>query len=289
MLPNYGSNDGALFFKLNDQDFRDFRPQLQVFSYTLDKHTDIELNDFQGEDLFWLGFAQNIGNQNKIKQEVGVFSYPVGGFYIARDNDSMTYIRCGKHKDRPAQADNLHLDIWYKGFNIFRDNGSYLYNSEPELLRFFMGTQSHNTIVLDDFDQMLKGPRFIWYDWSQAIKADIKEFANQYEFSGSISAFKYLGKEIQHKRKILKSKDIPKWIIEDEIIGTEKYNMNQLWHFNPEVENMIRIEAKDVFGKKLTKQVKEGWYSSYYGIKDATNYWIFSTDKRKIITEIEIV
>ena len=32
-LPNYGSNDGALFFKLNDSDYRDYRPQLDALHY----------------------------------------------------------------------------------------------------------------------------------------------------------------------------------------------------------------------------------------------------------------
>jgi hypothetical protein len=288
MLPNYGSNDGALFFKLNDQDFRDFRPQLQALSYSLNEQTIIDLKDFHGEDLFWLGLLQNGAGQDYIKQGNGIFSYPVGGFYIMRDNDSMTYIRCGKHKDRPAHADNLHVDIWYKGINVFRDSGSYLYNSKPELLKFFMGTQSHNTVILDDFDQMLKGPRFIWFDWSQSINAELEESEKQFEFIGSVSAFRYREKGIQHRRKVTKQKDIARWIIEDEIIGTEKYIMKQLWHFNPQVVGLIHIKATDEDKSPLVRQSNEGWHSSYYGVKEKTNYWSFSTNKRKIITEIAI-
>lgn len=288
MLPNYGSNDGALFFKLNDEDFRDFRPQLQALSYALDDQNILYFTNLQSEDLYWLGYSPKIDTKIQEKIKNGVFSYPIGGFYIARENDSMTYIRCGRHTDRPAQADNLHLDIWFRGINFFRDNGTFMYNSKPGLLRFFMGTQSHNTIMLDNYDQMLKGPRFVWFDWSQSLNADFKEFDKHFEFNGSISAFKHLGKSIQHRRKIIKLKDIPKWIIEDEIIGTEKYTINQLWHFNPQVEKLIHIKAKDGLGKELTKLVNEGWYSSYYGVKEKTNYWSFSTNKRKIITEIEI-
>ena len=39
-LPNYGSNDGALFFKLNSIDYRDYRPQLQPLAYILGKEKD---------------------------------------------------------------------------------------------------------------------------------------------------------------------------------------------------------------------------------------------------------
>ena len=30
-LPNYGANDGALFFKLNDAEYSDYRPSLKRF------------------------------------------------------------------------------------------------------------------------------------------------------------------------------------------------------------------------------------------------------------------
>jgi hypothetical protein len=288
LLPNYGSNDGALFFKLNDQNFRDYRPQLQALSFSLDKNNVLDLKDYNCEDLFWIGFDKNILGHTIKKQENGIFKYPVGGFYICRDADSMTYIRCGKHKNRPAHADNLHLDLWYKGINVFRDNGSYMYNSKLDLLKYFMGTQSHNTVMLDDFDQMLKGPRFVWLYWSQSLNGDLTESENQFEFSGSVSAFRYLGKKIQHRRRVMKPKGIARWIIEDEIINTNKCTMNQLWHFNPVISDKISIKAKDINGKQLAKEVKDGWHSSYYGTKEATNYWMFSTDTKQIITEIVI-
>src|SRR6202008_329474 len=41
-LPNYGANDGALFFKLSTAHFRDYRPQLQALAATLGM--DIGLN-----------------------------------------------------------------------------------------------------------------------------------------------------------------------------------------------------------------------------------------------------
>lgn len=287
MLPNYGANDGALFFKLNNQDFRDYRPQLQALSYALHLKPEDNFGGFISEDLFWLGLVPDIPQFDKIQKST-VSSYPVGGYYIFHDNDSMTYIRCGNHKDRPSQADNLHLDIWHKGINLLRDNGSYLYNSEPEVVRYFMGTRSHNTVMLNDFDQMLKGPRFIWFDWSQCIDSSLTESENQFEFQGSISAFKYLRKKIQHKRNVTKTKGIPRWLIEDEIIGNKEYEMNQLWHINPSSQNSITMEAYDETGNPLERKSMKGWYSSYYGLKEITEYYVYSTRGKKISTLIEI-
>ncbi len=156
-------------------------------------------------------------------------------------------------------------------------------------MKYFMGTRSHNTVMLEDFDQMLKGPRFTWFNWSQACDAVLKEFDDRFEFEGTIVAFSYLSKSIMHNRKIIKIKDVPKWIVEDDLTGTEKYMKHQLWHFNPMKENFIHIKACDAEGKSLTREVKEGWNSPYYGVKERSGYWQYSTAESKIITEIEIL
>jgi hypothetical protein len=38
----------------------------------------------------------------------------------------------------------------------------------------------------------------------------------------------------------------------------------------------------------LEKKIIKGWYSSYYGVKEKSEYYIYTTVKRKIITQIEI-
>jgi hypothetical protein len=287
-LPNYGSNDGALFFKMNDNEYRDFRPQIQTLCYLLGQQINFDFKDFIAEDLSWFGIVPEVTKIAEDLKEDKCYLYTDGGFYIIQEKDSKTYIRCGKHKDRPAQADNLHLDIWYNGINYFRDNGSYKYNAEKEIVKFFMGTRSHNTIMLDDYDQMYKGDRFIWFNWTQATNVSLNEFKDRFEFEGTIAAFGYLRKKIFHKRKVIKYKENPKWIIEDEVTGTKKYVMHQLWHINPEVSDSILINAIDIVGKPIIKEVKEGWYSSYYGVKEKTDYWQYSSDYHKITTEIEI-
>lgn len=102
------------------------------------------------------------------------------------------------------------------------DGGSYKYNTTEKLLRYFMGTESHNTIMLEGHDQMLKGDRFIWYNWSQAEWSSLKETEDTYIFEGKVSCFTYLNKEIKHSRKIVKWKNTCKWEIEDCIDGNPK-------------------------------------------------------------------
>jgi hypothetical protein len=286
-LPNYGSNDGALFFKLNNNDYRDYRPQLQSLAYILGKENEYNFGDFYAEDLFWYGINP-MGMEATVNQrKVAISSYPSGGFYIAKDEDSMTYIRCGSHIDRPAQADNLHLDIWYKGNNLFRDGGTYKYNTEPKFLNYFMGTSSHNSVMLDNYNQMLKGPRFVWYNWTQAEYADIKEYEDRIEFIGIISAFTFIKPGIKQKRKFIKYKKRAEWLIEDEIIGLySDLSLNQIWHPNPAFMDKIKIFSFLENGEPIAPILKKGWYSSYYGVKESENYIVMSTKQRKIRTKI---
>ncbi len=192
-LPNYGANDGALFFKLNDNEYRDYRPQLNALAGA----SEIDLAfDSGNEDIHWYAIENEV--LNKWTPKNGTHSFNVGGYYIIREANTLTFIRCGNHKDRPSQADNLHLDVWHNGENILLDAGSYKYNTDNETLKYFMGTASHNTVMLDDYDQMKKGSRFIWYNWTQCKNASLDENEKSFHFKGIISAFEHVGKEILH-------------------------------------------------------------------------------------------
>jgi hypothetical protein len=276
-LPNYGANDGALFFKLNDSDYRDYRPSLNALAKSL--KIDLCLHDT--EDELWYGIDSR--PINTWIPSFGVHSFNKSGYYIFREDDTLTFIRCGNHKDRPLQADNLHLDIWYKGENILFDGGSYKYNTTPELLNYFMGTASHNTVMLNEYNQMKKGTRFVWYHWSQSIFSKSSETEDSYIFEGEIAAFTYLDKSIRHKRKITKLKNKPEWIVEDFIInkpaGTK---MKQLFH--PIALNTFSFRSIDQTGEEVKPIIKKGYQSKYYGTKVDKQYLSFDSDSNFIKT-----
>ena len=282
-LPNYGANDGALFFPLNNNDFRDYRPQLQALSAVLQNGM-IENNN---EDQCWYGINQH--QTSSLIPQQGMLSYPVGGFYLLRENDAFSFIRCGNHKDRPSQADNLHLDIWINGSNILGDAGSYKYNTDEESQRYFFGSASHNTVMLGDNDQMKKGGRFIWYYWTQAIKAGWIEYDNHYEFKGMINAFQQLNPNIIHTRTVKKYKAQWKWEVTDEVDHNTSLPVKQLWHPMPLGDLKIIFTAFDKADNQLQVKKTKGWLSPKYGIKQESEMLVFSTNTKKIRTVIEII
>lgn len=262
-LPNYGANDGALFFPLTDTDFRDYRPQLNTLHYILTGGELFCCKEVQ-EDLLWvLNNRNTVHNFKQLKQELGTISFDHGGYYICRTENTFTFIRCGSHKDRPSHADNLHIDVWVKGENILRDSGSYKYNTDKVIVDCLTGTRGHNTVLVNNMSQMLKGSRFIWFYWSQCLASKWTEDKNYFIFNGSISAFRYLNKEAVHNRQVKISKCGTHWLIKDDVLHLDSYRKKQVWHPNSE-ELLICSENNtptkfysynsDYYGQLLTKE-----------------------------------
>jgi len=280
-LPNYGANDGALFFKLNDNHYRDYRPQLEALSTVLG----LRWKYGAFEDVYWYGM-QPANSPEAVEITKGASAFNNGGYYLFRQENSLSFIRCGNHHDRPSQADNLHLDIWYKGINLLHDAGSYKYNTDEKTIRYFMGTRSHNTVMLDGYDQMQKGPRFIWYQWSQCESIKTEENEDVFIFEGTINAFQHISKNITHTRKIVIYKNKPVWEINDIINGKpEGLKLNQLWHTcYPE---MLNFETSAASGK-ITSEIHEGYYSAFYGKKEVCTELVFSNEGNSLKTIISI-
>lgn len=273
-LPNYGANDGALFFPLSSSDYRDYRPQLDALHYVL---TGKNLLGHSYEDSQWLKVRAK--KFPPLDQKNGILKFPNSGYYLIRENDSLTFVRCGNFKNK-CTPDQLHLDIWYKGVNLLLDGGSYRYNSSIDDVRYFSGTESHNTIMIGDNDQMLKGPRFMWFYPSEILDVAMDESNSEYIFTGAIKSFKHLGKDIIVKRCIKKTKDKALWTVIDSVSNMPNgLTLRQLWH---------TIPSPVTFDSTGCKKEKESSFSSYYGVKEPCKQVEFQTKDNSITTTISI-
>ena len=272
-LPNYGANDGALFFSLNSCEYRDYRPQLNALGFFASKRSLYYEGDWN-EDLFWIYGASDITHESVERRSS---SFDETGYYSLRSENSFSFIRCGNHKDRPSQADNLHLDIWVDGVNILRDAGSFKYNSTPEDVKYFMGTGSHNTVQLGDYDQMQKGGRFIWYNWSSAEFANISEDEECLIFEGEINSYKHLKSGIKHRRVVKQHKKKLLWEIEDSIFNNS-LETHQIWNIHPQFDSLgYKIESVDKENNSYEPIRRKEFYSSHYGVKEESEQIVFSS------------
>jgi hypothetical protein len=282
-LPNYGPNDGALFFKFGDEHFRDYRPQLEALAHTL-KLNWLHTNH---QDSLWYGLSSKDSARTSSTAKSEMFKFQDSGYYMFKTPDSFTFLRCGDHRTRPTQADNLHLDIWFKGLNIFHDGGSYKYNAPEIDSKYFRGTESHNTVMLNNFDQMQRGSRFMWFYWTQSEKVKNYEDDQYFFFEGTIKSFQYLSKEIRHTRKVKIHKFALIWEIEDFVANKpESLQMRQLWHTR--YLDRISFESNTSKGVLIAKEVNTGYVADLYGTKEVCDQVEFSTTESYIKTIIRL-
>lgn len=290
-VPNFGSNDGALLFSLSNSDYLDYKPQLNLLYYILTKKKLYKIGKHE-EELFWF-YDINVLNSEVSKINKKSMEFNIGGYYLLRNKDSHAMIRCGDFQDRPAHSDLLHLDLWWKGNNILTDAGTYSYNPEEKFQNYFIQTSSHNTVTVNNKNQMKKGPRFLWFDWTKSTK---KEFVINNKFK-YFEGEHYGYNSITHRRAVYNKNDI--YIIVDDIFGDNNnlFNLKQNWligNFVTKIENN-KVEIQTDQGNyilqnfnnnaelnffKGNKNKPAGWCSLYYGKKEAVAqiYYELETD-----------
>lgn len=185
--PNMGSNDSTALYKLDDLPYRDFRTRIQTLSVLL---TGVRAYDagpwdkalnLLGVDSRDLPVESPQHTPNELRD---------GGFVKFVGDDSWAFLNYPKFKFRPSQADCMHIDLWVCGVNVLRDNGTYSYNSAPELRDYFRGVEAHNTIQFDNKQPMPMVSRFLFGDWVKtkveqnlSIEKDVQRWCGVYKTS----------------------------------------------------------------------------------------------------------
>ncbi len=174
-VPNLGPNDGANLFPFTNGSFNDFRPVLQAATQA-----------FLGEAVMAPGAWDELGLWFGIKaapikpaphqsdsrpRNIGVFNQHYSGTpHVLRHptRSSWAYLRIVRFSERPGHADQLHLDLWWRGINLAQDAGTYLYNAAPPWDNALVSTMVHNTVSLNGQEQMRRAGRFLFLEWAQA-------------------------------------------------------------------------------------------------------------------------
>jgi asparagine synthase (glutamine-hydrolysing) len=294
-MPVYGSNDGALVLPLNHCDFTDYRPLLQLGSYVTQKQFLLEPGPWD-EDIFWLYGADCLSTRERVGVRQNVPSaFPHGGIYLLRGANSKAVIRCTEFRARPSHADQLHLDLWWRGVNIACEAGTYLYSGQGVWRNGLARTCVHNTVTVDHQDQMKMLTRFTWTDWStgDVLRHDAEIW------QGEHNGYKRRTDPVNHRRSVL-SLGEDRWLLVDHL-GAAKihhYALHWLLHDCPyeQRQNVIllsldsvryQVQVGLIDGKSVLSVVRgdpnsrRGWRSQYYGDKQPAISAMLETDRRR--------
>ncbi len=248
-VPNVGPNDSAYLFPLSLAYHTDFRPVLQAASMAFLGKPALPTGTWD-EMVIWLApsFA--------CSAEVPANSRASTGLLVLRPPESPTwaYLRAAHFANRPGHADQLHLDLWWYGWNVAQDAGTYLYNAPPPWDNSLATTAVHNSVMIDEQEQMTRAGRFLWLDRAQA---EVLEYQPE-PIDGHVWAvaqhdgYKKLG--LLHRRKVLW--DGKGWLVDDEVISYPGHSSNRKvsislhwllpdcpWHILQETSPHLRLQG----------------------------------------------
>ena len=283
-VPNYGLNDGAMILPLNNCHYRDFRPVLQAAQY-LTAGSRLYPAGPWDEDLLWLFGPEALKAPVEKEQQTDLLA-DSGGYYTLRSQTGFAFIRCGKFRDRPGHADLLHTDIWWNGFNIAMDPGTFSYNAPEPWNNPFACTSLHNTVTVDGADQMERVSKFVWLPWIEGRARCYKMSAEgqMTYWEGEINGYHRLKPKVDYVRGILRLGENG-WLVLDSLNCPVERDFRLHWLF-PDLEHKVRDDSCLIFRfldkreyhvqfgsinspiefslVRADKESPRGWYAPYY-------------------------
>lgn len=165
-VPNLGPNDGAYIFPFSTCPIGDYRPVLQAAGQAFLGKCPFPAGPWD-EMLLWFtgGQSSQAYQPAPTARRPG---FPSPHILRSKDDASWAYLRAVHFTSRPGHADQLHLDLWWQGWNIAQDAGTYLYNAPSPWDNALAGSMVHNTVTVNGQDQMTRAGRFLYLDWAQA-------------------------------------------------------------------------------------------------------------------------
>jgi len=202
---NLGHNDGAYILPLASGGYCDYRPVIQAAGVAFLERPIYPAGAWD-EFSRWLGLPSvdqplTLSRLSGIPNRLG-------------DMRTWAILRAASYEQRPAHADQLHVDLWWQGHNIALDAGSYAYNAPPPWDNRLSSTLVHNTIMVDGREQMMRAGRFLWLHWAQGRM--IETSSNQ--VTGEHYGYAQL--EVIHRRTLARL-DTNRWRINDALLPVD--------------------------------------------------------------------
>ncbi|MDP2777853.1 MAG: alginate lyase family protein, partial [Anaerolineales bacterium] len=297
-MPVCGSNDGALVLPLNNCDFTDYRPLLQLGAMITNGKRLFDSGAWD-EDLYWLCGSQSLQGEVDSSKQINQ-NFSNGGVYVLRGAQSKAVIRCTDYQARPSHADQLHVDLWFQDNNIACDAGTYLYSGEGNWRNGLAHTAAHNTVIVDSKDQMKMASRFTWTNWAQGKVLQNKPNLWQGQHDGY--------KPVTHKRTVMMLND-DRWLIVDHLHAKQFHHYSLHWLLNDSgvqelataqglilspldsklSDSRIKMQVGLVEGNSTFSIVRadpnstRGWRSQFYGHKEPAISVMLETDQPQAV------
>lgn len=212
-MPNYGGNDGSLVLPLTSCNYSDFRPTIQAAYYLTHKQLCFGSGRWNEMTERLFGSEASAAATTHSENQPGEQSE----YMKLESRAGCCMLRAARYRDRPAQADQLHIDLWWRGENIACDAGTFLYNGREPWTNVLARTTVHNTVTIDGRDQMTRASRFLWVDWAQAESKSYSLENVGIAVEASHNGYRRMG--VVHRRSVLCVADMDACVVVDDLLG----------------------------------------------------------------------
>lgn len=257
-------------------------------------------NQFKRDDFTYIGTN---GKQGAVPQITSI-AFESAGYYVMRSdwsqNANYLLFDSGPCHGYHAHEDKLSVEVFAFDTPFIVDSGSYTYENTDPFRTYFVGSQSHNTIMVDGCSQIRRwkadgrkakksfGNHAIWihrpnFDYAAGIYEEgYGQFALEKPENPDII------EDVIHTRHILFVKP-DYWLIVDELHAQKPHDYQLLFHAHPESVAYIEIEKTVIIKSKRnnaclylipaeTEKIKvdmktgcetpiQGWYSMDHHFK----------------------
>ena len=229
-VPCYGQDDGSLILPLNNCSYFDYRPAVQATAAVTTGQRILPDGPWD-EDLLWLFNAEALYPQMKLPRS-SAFRAPASGYVVLRSEAGFAACRGATFRHRPAQADMLHVDVWWRGENIAVDAGTLTYNALPPWDNPLATAAYHNTVTVDDCDQMTRAGRFVWLPWLTSKSIMPMEGNNEQiaYWQAEHDGYKRLRPPVHHQRAVVRL-PCEHWLILDNLASPAPHQYRLHWLF----------------------------------------------------------
>jgi asparagine synthase (glutamine-hydrolysing) len=184
----------------------------------------------------------------------------------------------------------MHVDLSWRGRNLAIDPGTFSYNAPEPWGNRLAGTGYHNTVTVDDMDQMDRVGRFLWCPWPHAAAQGVSrnDSDNIRVWQGYHDGFARRRGLGRHRRAIV-GFGRGRWLVLDHLGASDVHRFRLHWlladvrHVWDAPDRMLRLDlpegrffvgscsAPDIGRSSLVRAdpgTPRGWMAPTYGERE---------------------
>lgn len=201
---------------------------------------------FGREDFVYVGTQGEYGTEPEFTST----AFDNAGLYVMRSdwtsNARFLLFDAGPYGGFHGHEDKLSIEIFAYGHSFIVDSGSYTYEKSDPFRNYFVGSQGHNTVLVDNQSQVRRVQ--IAHRNPHVTEGNFATWVSELEFDYIASSYDdgygvldlsklnktVVNKDVTHTRHIVFIKP-DYWLIVDELLASNKHDYQWLFHTAPQI------------------------------------------------------